>query len=46
MDFCAKHKIIPKIELVKAGQLDAVYESLAKKNDQVVRYVLDIDASL
>jgi len=46
MDFCAKHKIIPKIELVKADQLDAVYESLAKKNDQIVRYVLDIDASL
>jgi len=46
MEFCAAHKIVPKIELVTAGQLDSVYESLARKNDQVVRYVLDIEASL
>jgi len=45
MDFCAKHNIIPKTKLIKATELDNVYEILQKKNDQVMRYVLDIEAS-
>ena len=31
--------------MVKADELGEVYEKLAKGNDQVVRYVLDIKAS-
>ena len=46
VDFCAKHNILPKTKLVKATELDGVYSSLEQKNDQVVRYVLDIQASL
>lgn len=45
MDFCAKHKIFSKIKLVKASELDHVFSILEQKNDQVVRYVLDIEAS-
>merc|ERR1711973_620451 len=45
MDFCAKHNIIPKTKLIKATELDNVYEVIQKKNDQVIRYVLDIEAS-
>lgn len=46
MDFCAKHKIVPEIKLVKGEELDQVYESLGKKNDQIIRYVLDVANSL
>jgi len=45
MDFCAKHKIVPNIKLVKVDELDQVYATLMGKNDQVIRYVLDIEAS-
>lgn len=46
IDFCAAHKIVPEIKLIKAGELDMVYESLQKKNDQITRYVLDVTNSL
>merc|ERR1712107_334826 len=42
MDFCAQHKIVPEIKLVKASDLDMVYKALENKNDQAIRYVLDI----
>jgi len=45
MDFCAQHKIVPEIKLVKASDLDMVYTALEKKSDQAIRYVLDIEAS-
>ena len=45
MDFCAAHNIVPKVELITASQLDDVYAALEKKNDGVIRYVLDIGAS-
>jgi len=45
MDFCAKNKIIPTTKIVKAAELDDIYTKLINKNDQVIRYVLDIDAS-
>ena len=45
MDFCTKHKIFSKIKLIKASELDDVFSLLEKKNDQIVRYVLDIEAS-
>ena len=35
MDFCAKHKIVPNIKLVKVDELDQVYATLMGKNDQV-----------
>jgi len=45
MDFCAKHRILPNIQLIKASELDGVYKTLHSKNDQIIRYVLDIEAS-
>jgi len=45
MDFCAKHQIVPKTKLIKAAELDEVFEALEKGNDQVIRYVLDIAGS-
>ncbi len=45
MDFCAEHNIVPTVELIKANQLDDVYAALEKKNDGVIRYVLDVAAS-
>merc|ERR1719471_2819813 len=45
IDFCHKHNIIPKIKLVTAKDIDGVYESLSKKNDSIIRNVLDIEAS-
>ena len=45
MDFCAEHNIVPKVELIKADRLDEVYTALQAKNDGVIRYVLDIQAS-
>ena len=45
IDFCAKHNIVPKINIVKANQLDAVYQQLLGKNDAIIRNVLDIEAS-
>ena len=35
IDFCAEHKIIPKIKIVTADELEAVYEELNNKNDSV-----------
>ena len=45
MDFCAKNKIFSKIKMVKASELDDVFATLVNKNDQVIRYVLDIEGS-
>jgi len=45
IDFCHKHKIVPEIKLVKVKDLDDVYTNLTSKNDQIVRNVLDIEAS-
>ena len=36
MDFCAKHQIVPKTKLIKAAELDEVFEALEKGNDQVI----------
>jgi len=45
INFCDKHKILPNIELITADKLNEVYNILQNKNDQVVRYVIDITAS-
>jgi D-arabinose 1-dehydrogenase-like Zn-dependent alcohol dehydrogenase len=45
MDFCSRHNIVAKVEVIKASQLDEVYAALERKHDGVVRYVLDIAAS-
>ncbi len=42
MDFCTKHKIMPETKLITQHELPEVYENLAKKNDSITRYVLDI----
>lgn len=44
LELCAKHGILPDIEVVKAEQLDWVYEQLDKNKDGV-RYVIDVKAS-
>lgn len=43
MDFCAEKGIRPEIELITDERLDEVFEILAKKNDTIKRYVLDLD---
>eukprot|EP00090_Calanus_glacialis_P010418 TRINITY_DN1879_c0_g1_i1.p1 TRINITY_DN1879_c0_g1~~TRINITY_DN1879_c0_g1_i1.p1 ORF type:complete len:373 (-),score=97.18 TRINITY_DN1879_c0_g1_i1:75-1193(-) len=45
IDFCSKHKIVPKIKMVTAKDLGTVYKELQTKNDSIVRNVLDIEAS-
>jgi len=45
MDFCAKHNILPDTKVIKADELESVYEALSNKNDSIIRYVLDITAS-
>jgi len=45
IDFCHKHNIVPKIKIVTSKDLDGVYEALSKKNDSIIRNVLDIEAS-
>jgi len=46
IDFCHKHKIVPKIRMITAKDLDTVYDELNKKNDTILRNVLDLEASL
>jgi len=45
IEFCEKHKIVPKTKLITADQLDSVYAMLNTKNDSIIRNVLDIEAS-
>lgn len=45
IDFCHKHKIIPKIKIVKSKDLGDVYKELQAKNDSIIRNVLDIEGS-
>ena len=45
IDFCHKKNIKPAIEIVTADKIPEVYEKLQAKNDQIVRYVLDINKS-
>jgi len=45
IDFCASHNIETATKLITWDKLDEVFEILKGKNDQVIRYVLDIEAS-
>merc|ERR1719153_1950158 len=45
IDFCHKHKIIPKIKIVQSKDLGDVYKELQAKNDSIIRNVLDIEGS-
>jgi len=45
IDFCHEHNIVPKIKVVTSKDLKKVYMELQKKNDSIVRNVLDIEAS-
>jgi len=45
IDFCAEHKIVPRIKVVKSSDLADVYKQLSSKNDAIIRNVLDIEAS-
>jgi len=46
MDFVAAHKIECDTKLVKLDDLHTVYSTLAAKNDQITRFVLDIQSSM
>ena len=46
LDFCSKNNIKPLTSMVTADKIPEVYEKLTAKNDQIVRYVLDIQNSL
>jgi len=46
IQFCADHNIMPTIQIISSNGLDEVFEKLGQKNDQVVRYVLDINGSM
>ena len=46
IDLCAKNKIYPEIKMVRASEINAVYESLNQGNDAGVRHVIDIEGSL
>ena len=37
IDFCHKHNIVPKINIITSKELDSVYETLATKNDTIIR---------
>lgn len=41
LDFCAKHSIVPKIELIAADQIDEAYERVLA-SDVKYRFVIDI----
>lgn len=45
IDFCAAKNIEPATKLITADKIGEVYAKLEAKNDQVLRYVLDIKAS-
>jgi len=46
IDFCHKKRIKPAIEIVTAKRIPEIYQKLSSKNDQITRYVLDIDNSV
>lgn len=46
IDLCAANKIYPEIKMVKADEINSVYEKLDKGNDAGVRHVIDIEGSL
>ena len=41
MDLCAKHDIMPDLEIVAATDMHRVYQALDDGNDSGRRYVLD-----
>ena len=41
LDFCAKHNIVPKIEVISADQIDEAYERVLA-SDVKYRFVIDI----
>ena len=40
VDYCADHKILPKIQIIRAEQINAAWESVVNK-DARYRYVID-----
>jgi len=44
--FCAKHNIYPETKLIKCDEVSKALTTLKTKNDQVVRYVIDIAGSM
>ena len=42
IDFCARHGIVPDIEVVTDDRIPEIYDRLSGKNDSITRYVLDI----
>ena len=46
VDFCAANNILPDVKVVPVTELKNVYDILMKKNDQIIRYVLDIENTM
>jgi len=46
IDFCAEKNIYPDCKIMEAGDLDQIWDTLAKGDGDGLRYVLDIKKSL
>jgi len=46
IDLCAKNNIQPEIKMVRADEINSVYEALENGNDAGIRHVIDIEGSL
>ena len=46
IDLCHQHQIFPDIKIVRAEEINEVYEKLDSANQDGLRYVIDIQASL
>ena len=46
LQFCADHNIYPDVEIIKASQLEKVWDTLINNNKDGLRYVIDIKQSL
>jgi uncharacterized zinc-type alcohol dehydrogenase-like protein len=46
LELCAKHGIVPEVEIINADKIDWAWETLATSNKDAIRFVIDIKASL
>ncbi len=42
----SKHNLKPAIEIIDSSRIEEIFEKLSGKNDEVIRYVLDVQKSL
>jgi len=46
INFCAEKNITPETVLITSDQIDETYNKLTSKNNEIIRYVIDIKSSL